>query len=160
MENYVENLSDTNKNKKIIDTEKKGLSDIIQVAGNNYGFIFDTKSIYKNNKIRNKLNILFSKCKFIGFGFYNDSQKIGEFFKNLVYKNDFIELSNIYKSVEKKNAPELKAITLEFFDKQLDKRDQISNWSNRPLLKNQIKYGILDAYVLILIYRKLKEKNK
>ena len=160
LENYVENLSDTNKNKKIIDTEKKGLSDIIQVAGNNYGFIFDTKSIYKNNKIRNKLNILFSKCKFIGFGFYNDSQKIGEFFKNLVYKNDFIELSNIYKSVEKKNAPELKAITLEFFDKQLDKRDQISNWSNRPLLKNQIKYGILDAYVLILIYRKLKEKNK
>ena len=158
LENYVENLSDTNKNKGIINTEKRGLSDIIQVAGNNYGFIFDTKSIYKNNKIRNKLNILFSKCNFIGFGFYNDVQKIGEFFKNLVYKNNFIELSDIYKSIEKKNAPELKVITLEFFDKQLDKRDQISNWSNRPLLKNQIKYGILDAYVLILIYRKLKEK--
>ena len=160
LDNYVENLSETSKNKDIINKDKSGLSDIIQVAGNNYGFIFDTKSIYKNNKIRNKINILFSKCKFIGFGFYNDNKKIGAFFNNLFYKNTFIELSNVYKDVVNKNAPELKAITLEFFDKELDKRDQISNWSNRPLLKNQINYGILDAYILILIYKKLKEKNK
>ena len=160
LENYVKNLSDINKNKGIIDIDKRGLSDIIQIAGSNFGFIFDTRSIYKNNKIRNKINLFFSKSKFIGFGFYNDTKKIGEFFKNLVYRNNFIELSNVYKDIEKKKAPELKTITLELFDKELDKRDQISNWSIRPLFKNQINYGILDAYVLILIYKKLNEKIK
>ena len=160
LDNYVDNLSDTNKNKDIIDKDKSDLSDIIQIAGNNYGFIFDTKSIYKNNKIRKKIENLFSSTKFIGFGFYNDVKKIGEFFKKIVYKNSFIELSNVYKNIKKKNAPELKAITLEMFNKELDKRDQISNWSNRPLLSCQIKYGILDAYVLLLIYEKLNEKNK
>ena len=44
---------------------------------------------------------------------------------------------------------------LELFGKELDKRDQISDWTKRPLLQNQINYGILDAYVLILIYNKL-----
>ena len=47
------------------------------------------------------------------------------------------------------------------FGKVLDKRDQISDWSQRPLLSNQIKYGILDAYVLIEVYNKLLyEQNK
>ena len=84
--------------------------------------------------------------------------KIGDFFRKIIYKNQFIELSNIYRIKENKKAPELKLITLELFNKELDKRDQISDWSYRPLLSNQIKYGILDAYVLILIYKKLNEK--
>ena len=54
-----------------------------------------------------------------------------------------------------KKTPELKIIISEFFGKELDKRDQISDWTKRPLLQNQINYGILDAYVLILIYNKL-----
>ena len=152
---YVENLSDTNKNKDIIDIDKSNLSDIIQIAGINCGFIFDTKSIYKNEEIKNKIEILFLNTKFIGFEFQNDNHKIGETFKKIVYKNNFIELSNVYKNIKNKNAPELKTITLELFNKILDKRDQISDWSKRPLLSCQIKYGILDAYVLILIYKKL-----
>ena len=155
---YFDSLSDTNKNKEIISKEINNLSDIIQIAGNNYGFIFDTKSIYKNNEIKKKIEKLFFKTKFIGFGFFNDSMKIGDFFRKIIYKNQFIELSNIYRIKENKKAPELKLITLELFNKELDKRDQISDWSYRPLLSNQIKYGILDAYVLILIYKKLNEK--
>ena len=67
-------------------------------------------------------------------------------------------LIEVYKQRMNKKAPELKIITLDFFGKELDKRDQTSDWSKRPLLKNQIIYGILDAYVLIFIYQKLNEK--
>ena len=84
--------------------------------------------------------------------------KIGEFFKKIVYRNNFVELSKVYFEIKKKKAPELKAITLELFNKELEKKDQISDWSKRPLLSSQIKYGILDADVLILIYKKLKQK--
>ena len=158
LELYLENLKENNKNKEIIEIDKTNLSDIIQIAGNDYGFIFDTKSIYKNDKLRNKIEKLFLKNKFIGFGFYNDEKKIGEFFKKIIHKNNFIELSKVYFEIKKKKAPELKIITLELFNKELDKRDQISDWSKRPLISSQIKYGILDAYVLILIYKKLHEK--
>ena len=157
---YVDNLKDNNKNKDIIGLDKNNLSDIIQIAGNNFGFIFDTKSIYKNNELMNKIEELFLKNKFIGFGFHNDMTKIGEFFKKVVKKNEFIELSKIYSEINNKKAPELKAITLELFNKELDKRDQISDWSKRPLNSSQIKYAILDAYVLILIYKKLLENIK
>ena len=157
---YYENLSDKNKNIEIININKTNLSDIIQIAGINYGFIFDTKSIYNNEEIKKKIEILFSKSKFIGFEFQNDIKKIGVTFKKIVYKNTFIELSTIYTRIKNRKAPELKIITLELFDKVLDKRDQISDWSSRPLLSYQIKYGILDAYVLILIYKKLYEEIK
>ena len=159
LELYAYNLNENNKNKDIIKIDKTNLSDIIQIAGNKYGFIFDTKSIYKNNKLRNKIEKLFLKNKFIGFAFNNDEKKIGEFFKKVIHKNNFIELSKVYFEIKKKKAPELKVITLELFNKELDKRDQISDWSKRPLLSNQIKYGILDAYVLILIHKKLNEKK-
>ena len=144
-EQYQENINNSNNN----------LADIIQIAGINHGFIFDVKSINKNEEIKEKIKKIFFDTKFIGFEFRNDYVKIGQFFKEIIYKNKFIELSNVYKERLNKRTPELKSITLEFFGKELDKRDQISDWSKRPLLQNQIIYGILDAYVLILIYNKL-----
>ena len=115
LEHYVYNLKENNKNKDIIKVDKSNLSDIIQIEGNNFGIVFDTKSIYKNNKIRNRIEKLFLKNNFIGFTFYNDVNKIGEFFKKIVYRNNFIELSKFYFEIKKKKAPELKAITLELF---------------------------------------------
>ena len=144
-EQYQENINNSNNN----------LADIIQIAGINHGFIFDVKSINKNEEIKEKIKKIFFDTKFIGFEFRNDYVKIGQFFKEIIYKNKFVELSNVYKEKLNKRTPELKSITLEFFGKELDKRDQISDWSKRPLLQNQIIYGILDAYVLILIYNKL-----
>ena len=146
---YQENINNVNNN----------LSDIIQIAGINHGFIFDVKSINKNESIKEKIKNIFFETKFIGFEFRNDSIKLGQFFRDIIYKNEFIELSNVYKEKLKKKTPELRLITLEFFGKELDKRDQISDWSKRPLLQNQIIYGILDAYILILIYNKLNSIN-
>ena len=161
LELYDNNLNDSNKNKGISGMNKSNLSDIIQISGKNYGLIIDTKSIYKNCKIRNKIKQLLSKKKFIGFGFGQDEKKIGGFFKDIIItninnkKNNFIELSNVYEKIKKKKVPKLSEITFELFGKELDKRDQLSDWSKKPLLSSQINYGLLDAYILILIYNKL-----
>lgn len=148
-ESYKENLN-------IVESNNSHLADIIQIAGINHGFIFDVKSIYKNKEIKEKIKQIFIDTKFIGFEFMNDANKLGEFFREIIYKNEFLDLSDIYKTKTNKKTPELKIITLEIFGKELDKRDQISDWSKRPLLQNQINYGILDAYILILINQKLK----
>ena len=66
LEHYVYNLKENNKNKDIIKVDKSNLSDIIQIAGINFGIVFDTKIIYKNNKIRNRIEKLFLKNNFIG----------------------------------------------------------------------------------------------
>ena len=148
-ESYKENLN-------IVESNNSHLADIIQIAGINHGFIFDVKSIYKNKEIKEKIKQIFIDTKFIGFEFMNDANKLGEFFREIIYKNEFLDLSDIYKTKTNKKTPELKIITLEIFGKELDKRDQISDWSKRPLLQNQINYGILDAYILILINQKLE----
>ena len=60
--------------------------------------------------------------------------------------------------MKKKKAPQLSEITFDLFRKELDKRDRLSDWSLKPLLESQKNYGILDAYILILIHNKLNEK--
>ena len=164
LELYDNNLNNNSKNKGISGINKSNLSDIIQIAGKHYGLIIDTKYLYKNCKIRNKIKKLLSKKKFIGFGFSQDEKKIGRFFEDIIIintnkkKNNFIELSNVYEKMKKKKAPQLSEITFDLFRKELDKRDRLSDWSLKPLLESQKNYGILDAYILILIHNKLNEK--
>ena len=165
LELYDNNLTDNNRNKGISGINKSNLSDIIQISGQNYGIIIDIKSIYKNPKIRNKIKKLLLKKRFIGFDFSQDKKKIGGFFNDIIItnakskKNNFIELSNFYEKIKKKKAPKLTEITLELFGKELDKRDRLSDWSQKPLLKSQNNYAVLDAYILILIYNKLIGKK-
>lgn len=44
------------------------------------------------------------------------------------------------------------------FGKPLDKSNQFSNWNNRPLREEQIKYAALDAYCLIEIYEMIRNR--
>mmetsp|Transcript_2085 Transcript_2085/g.3687 ORF Transcript_2085/g.3687 Transcript_2085/m.3687 type:complete len:82 (-) Transcript_2085:73-318(-) len=41
----------------------------------------------------------------------------------------------------------------------LSKREQVSNWERRPLRQSQQHYGALDAWILIPMFRKLKEEG-
>lgn len=43
-------------------------------------------------------------------------------------------------------------------DKKICKFEQISNWNKRPLRKSQTHYAAVEAFALIKILEKLKEK--
>lgn len=57
--------------------------------------------------------------------------------------------------------PGLKLICQELFEgKQLCKEESKSNWDIRPLRESQQHYAALDAYILVEIYKKLREQLK
>ena len=43
---------------------------------------------------------------------------------------------------------------------RLNKFEQLSNWSNRPLRKEQLEYASLDAMVQCWLFNKLKQWEK
>lgn len=54
----------------------------------------------------------------------------------------------------------LSKLTESCFGKPLDKSECMSNWQNRPLRKDQIKYACLDAYILIEIHDFIQQRIK
>ena len=50
----------------------------------------------------------------------------------------------------------LAGLTEALFNKRLDKKYQVSDWSKRPLLEEQIKYAALDALICVKIYKELQ----
>lgn len=54
----------------------------------------------------------------------------------------------------------LSKLTQSCFGKALDKSECMSNWQNRPLRSNQLRYAALDAFVLIQIHDYILGKLK
>ncbi len=55
------------------------------------------------------------------------------------------------------NTASLAFMTLKLVGKRLSKKEQISNWARRPLRKTQLHYAAMDAYLCIILYKKLIE---
>jgi ribonuclease D len=68
-----------------------------------------------------------------------------------------ISENKIEKENRNTNIRGLSRLVMNCFGKPLDKGECMSNWSNKPLRKAQMRYAALDAYVLIKIYDYLKE---
>jgi ribonuclease D len=47
---------------------------------------------------------------------------------------------------------------LKFVGITICKKRQVSNWERRPLKPTQLHYGIVDSYILVIIYEELKKK--
>lgn len=54
----------------------------------------------------------------------------------------------------------LSKLTESCFGKPLDKSECMSNWQNRPLRQNQIRYASLDAFILIEIHDFIQQRIK
>ena len=50
----------------------------------------------------------------------------------------------------------LAGLTEALFNKRLDKKYQVSDWSKRPLLQEQIIYAALDALICVKIFKELQ----
>ena len=57
---------------------------------------------------------------------------------------------------QQRNVKGLSKLVLKILGVKLDKREQISNWSNRPLRNEQVVYAASDAHCLILLYNKYR----
>ena len=49
----------------------------------------------------------------------------------------------------------LKALCKQYIGKSLDKSHQVSNWKQRPLSPDQLKYAALDAHCMVYIFSKI-----
>ena len=58
-----------------------------------------------------------------------------------------------------KNTPSLKRVCARVLGRRLDKEQQCSDWSRRPLERSQFTYAALDAYVLLEIHAALTEQD-
>jgi len=54
----------------------------------------------------------------------------------------------------------LSNICFSLLGKRICKKNQLSNWDQRPLNKKQIKYAALDSYILLEIFEKLNNDSK
>lgn len=100
----------------------------------------------------------------VGFGILQDLGKLAASFPHLscfTFYSSVIELqsvSNIAVSkAERQNMSSLKRMVGVLLERRLDKTQQCSDWTRRPLLREQLDYATLDAAVLPLLLKKLME---
>jgi hypothetical protein len=53
----------------------------------------------------------------------------------------------------------LSEYALEFMGKPLDKGEQCSDWSSRPLRASQLEYAVLDAWVCVAVWERIQERG-
>ena len=68
--------------------------------------------------------------------------------------HNFIELQDLAKTKGLKNFG-LKGMTEEVLDKTLSKKAKLTNWEQKSLTTEQMKYAATDAWIALKIYEKL-----
>ncbi len=167
--------------KLISDKEKR--HNILQIATREKIFIVEIKNLVDNleqadlDKFAN-LVLFAEKPIKLGYGFNNDVRMLLYSFSMLKenkLKVQVLDLHELQKKSQTLNFfPErtesneikykgLSRLTWNCFGKPLNKSQQLSNWSNNPLCKKQLRYAAIDALVLIKIFdfiqNKCKEQN-
>lgn len=154
---------------------------LLQVAVNDKVYLFDM--LYLRDLLSNdhwdRLGQLFSHSDVtkLTYSFTGDLKCLGEFnfklqehmkkIKNLIDLNETKRIlleccPNFFFSLgsNESNHKGLSEMVFLCFGKPLDKTEQCSYWSRRPLTRNQILYAALDAFCLLDIYNYLNEKAK
>ena len=145
-----------------VDTEWKPYSNkfyktkasIMQMACSDSIFIIDLLKLENDHLFLEKLQNVIDKKKIIGFNFSSDLNMLNPQIKNIFTNKT--QIISIDKIIDQKYK-DLKLYSLSktvkhFFNLDLCKRLQISNWERRPLTQRKLHYLALDAFVLLNIY--------
>ena len=151
---------------------------LLQIASFDSCFLIDVLKL-KDSKhwTRFTEKILNSKSiTKIGFGFHNDLSLIKTSFplETLFNPQKIFDLSKVFEFVlseyqnlipddaiaqaRRKDLKGLSKCVFLLFGKPLDKSEQFSDWSRRPLREEQVKYAALDAFCLIDIFEELRKR--
>merc|ERR1712202_120403 len=149
---------------------------LIQIASDEAVYLLDACYFRSSNKME-KLEQLVTKiftssaCIVLGYGAKTDFEVFRKDFKNFPDEPcSFIDLDSVNQSktlsrcIAESNKPMnnngvkvsgLSKLCLQILGQRLDKKEQVSDWSRRPLPEKQLTYAALDAACLLKIYHKL-----
>jgi len=106
-----------------------------------------------------------TSLQLIGFGVLADLGKLAASFPHLCFclYNGVIDLQKISTIVLSKSdrihASSLQATVAMVLERRLDKSEQCSDWTRRPLSNEQVDYATLDAAVLPFILKQMMEQG-
>jgi len=138
---------------------------LLQMSGKEAIFLIDLMALQICKELNDKLTQIFCNPHsiIVGFSFTSD---IEQFVKKLPhmtfirYIKNFIDAQHYFGKVHLMEGQQsLTKVAEKIFEKPMCKVEQMSNWERRPLRKTQLHYGALDAYVLVGIIKKLREKS-
>ena len=141
----------------------------LQIAGKDEAYIIDMIKLGKSSKLDKMLTSLFQQEKtiIVGFGFSADLAMFRKHCPSLKFVDSiprFIDAQTVYKQVypdfKENGGYSLAAVCERVMEKKLCKKEQMSNWENRPLRYSQEHYGAMDAWVLGEIMVKMMHKDK
>jgi integrase len=152
----------------------------LQLGTRKKGFLIDLQTIGRNEEkldkdelLERKLNTILLKLfrnpniSLVGYGVLQDLGKLAASFSHLECFSEFVSVldlqsiaSVIYKTkYDRKAVSSLQKMTAMLLNKRLDKVQQVSDWSRRPLSEEQISYAMLDASIIPLLLSALFDNN-
>lgn len=137
---------------------------IMQIAFENIVYIVDMLALNACPELDEKLSSLMqSEIYKLGVSFEGDRKMLKQSYPNLTAFQkemvNYVDVVGAYAKVEGKSPGGLAGACELVIGRTLCKYEQRSNWENRPLRESQMHYAALDAYVQILIVKRLVEKS-
>ncbi|CAJ1406001.1 unnamed protein product [Effrenium voratum] len=140
----------------------------LQVAADDFVAIFDLLALTKEatiaHELSNLLGALFAHPKIVklGFGLQNDLQRLAASYPQLACfrcMRATLDVQEAFMALRRNKGQStgLSALCTEHFGAPLSKRLQTSDWSARPLSREQVLYAALDAFCLLGLARNLPE---
>jgi hypothetical protein len=134
----------------------------LQLSTRRQTFLVDLQTISQAPMdLQNQLNTVLSKLFWsrhlhvVGYGVLHDIGKLAASFPQMTCFSRYrsvIDLqsvaSTVYPKATRDLMSSLQKITAQLLQKRLDKTEQCSDWTTRPLSQDQLDYAMLDAAVL------------
>ncbi len=126
---------------------------LVQLATEKDCFLFRINMISFPQELREILEN--EKIIKVGFDLSSDFHQLRRKVKDITPKG-FVDLQKYAKEFGLKNMS-LKKLTAILLGHRLSKRQRLSNWEQRRLTEGQLVYAATDAWVTLILYKKLRD---